>query len=199
MTNKPLIGIDLDGVLADFSGRFISELRKQFGEPKIGVPQLGWDYKSMPGVTPQMEDTIFEKLRSTFNFWETLKPLPGCERLVGGLMEFEPIFITQRFPTTGWTAQEQSARWVANNFQIPYPTVIVVEDAKGPLVDALGCLTFIDDRIDNCLDVFDTAGCYTFLRANTYNQKLYGISDAAVKRVPTFDAMIEILEGQFVR
>ena len=188
-SSLPKIGIDLDGVCADFSGRFLEESRVMFGIPEEDYVQLKWEFKDC-GIPPKLEDIIFQRMRNTKNFWETLGKCRGTNRLGDILQRYEPVFITKRFETAGKSARAQSANWISKNFGIAHPTVIVTEK-KGHVAAALDLFAFIDDKPSNCESVYiHAASCrhMVFLKDAPYNKECESFI-----RVPTLDAFLERL------
>ena len=104
---------------------------------------------------PQQHD-LWEAVRNTENFWETLEETePGIvARLAEVARErrWEVIFITQRPSTAGDTTQVQTHRWlVAHGYSLP--SVYVIKGSRGKVAEALSLDVVVDDRPENCLDV----------------------------------------------
>jgi uncharacterized HAD superfamily protein len=141
------LGIDLDGVLANFTERFIEITNATYGLNLRTEDQTDWGHTCL-GITPAQEEEIWQTIKATKNFWETLNVLPGTENLNRAAHEHELFFITSRIPTAGLDVKTQSAFWLDEHFYIPYPSVIVVTDWKDKpaLYDALKLDGFIDDK-----------------------------------------------------
>lgn len=80
MNKHITIGIDLDGVIADFNNKFIEFCNLYLGKsfPKITDFQQvkEWGHHKWLDITLEESDLIWEKIYSTENFWLTLDPLP---------------------------------------------------------------------------------------------------------------------------
>ena len=66
----------------------------------------------------------------------------------------------------------QTARWIARNTGLVWPTVLVAKDAnnKAALGAALGLDVFVDDRLKNCLEMeIEVPKCRIFLHTASHN------------------------------
>ena len=168
------IGIDLDGVVADFIGAFHKTAQ-------IVFPGLEWDLSKWStwyapteifGMSKEDEDAVWGEIRRTHDFWLSLQPLKGTS----GLRYISPnaqeiFFITSRIPTVGASIQQQSCEFLREHFYISFPQVIVVEEpsAKIPLVKNLGLHAFIDDK-DSTVKQMANAGINVYVNNQPWNQ-----------------------------
>lgn len=109
-------------------------------------------------LTSRQQREVWETVRKTTNFWETLpESEPGIvARLAAVAAEhrWEVIFITQRPPADGGTTQRQSQRWlVSHGFEMPSVFVLPAGASRGKVATALFLDIVVDDRAENCLDV----------------------------------------------
>jgi FMN phosphatase YigB (HAD superfamily) len=175
------IGFDMDGVLADFAAAFRAHEAKTFPtsssaddprfrerrrEPTEEPEEEEERQAHTPGEARRREDAVWKGIESTPDFWTTLQPLdPGAVRRIHALMlrhRWEVFFITQRPFTEGETVQRQTQRWlVAQGFD--WPTVIVLNGARGRAAAALGLDYHVDDRPQNCIDVIADSKAKTIL------------------------------------
>jgi hypothetical protein len=175
------IGFDMDGVLADFAAAFRAHEARVFptsssaDDPRFRERRR--EHTEEPeeeeerqahtaGEARRREDAVWKAIESTPEFWTTLQPLdPGAVRRIHALMlrhRWEVFFITQRPFTEGETVQRQTQRWlVAQGFD--WPTVIVLNGARGRAVAALGLDYHVDDRPQNCIDVIADSKAKTIL------------------------------------
>lgn len=175
MLRSMRLGCDLDGVLANLHGAFVStalELFPDLDRSAIDTPTVG---ASPPGpqreadqppavpkvepdivVSPRQSDAIWRRLSATPDFWETLDEIEtGAIKRLAALTEdrrWEVIFLTSRPPSDGRTVQRQSQRWLERH-GFPLPSVFVVQGSRGRIAEALELDVVIDDRPENCLDV----------------------------------------------
>ena len=168
----------MDGVLADFALAFQQVEERLFGpgpgvsagQPEkeeeaeaadaAGLKPPATEDASAADETPRRmrrrRDMIWRDIRSTPDFWETLKPIePGAVARIHELMlrhKWEVFFITQRPYTSGDTVQRQTQRWlVAQGFDLP--SVLVLGGSRGAAAGALRLDYHLDDNPQNCIDV----------------------------------------------
>src|SRR5262245_48533031 len=120
------LGIDVDGVVADFVSGFYKLGNKMCGTGHV-LPPTTWDFEDK--FTKEQYKAIWAELRTTPNFWESLRPLPGTGKLKSLPKDVQPIFVTQRLTTAGKSPYAQTCAFLRNWFYISYPCVLVVENA----------------------------------------------------------------------
>ena len=162
------LGIDCDGVVFDFSGRFVQIANELFKTKFSVLDQHDWNFK--PWFTEEQVELAWGVIRNTKNFWQSLRTLPGTDRLHSLPKDVQPIFITSRVPTMGNTAHDQTCAAIRSNFYITHPLVLVVENpsAKIPLCKALDLDNFIDDKPSTIKQMF-SAGLRTYAKLTPYN------------------------------
>lgn len=166
------IMIDMDDVLTNFNQAFLREANGMFGTPD-DIKIENWDFwKSVPGLTLEMEEKIWEKITATENFYETL-PLYASkddlarlrQLLIEGIHEI--YFVTSRFPVKGRSVQSQSQKWLQK--YLDTNVSVIVNSTKGELCKLLGIDYAIDDaphHINNLL----THGIATYIIDWPYNR-----------------------------
>lgn len=156
------IGVDVDGVLANFTDAAKELIRELFNKDVKGVTQTTWSFSSL-GLSDTDEDKIWRHIDSSVkDFWYNfLYPMPDTNLLKPLCDAHEVIFITNRkhpLPEAqSMPVNEQTAYWLRNWFHIPNPTVLL-SNKKGPLAKALGLDYFIDDRDKNLQEVIAEIG-----------------------------------------
>lgn len=172
------IAFDCDGVLADMDSAIEAIATRLFGpaENEAAAPAVPPSTEATGNeadatVTPEEEQVepervrrltrrqqhdIWEEVRRTDNFWESLQETePGIVARVAEMAtkrRWEVIFITQRPASGGDITQRQTQRWlVAHGFECP--AVFVTKGSRGKVADALSLDVLVDDRPENCLDV----------------------------------------------
>jgi 5'(3')-deoxyribonucleotidase len=198
----PVVGCDLDDVLADFMGHFIDMAHRRFGIPTdLTIRPVDWAWSNM-GWTKEHQEALWQELHDTHNFWTGLKVLPKVDRgLVWELNNRSLLYFpTARAHAVGsMSTRDQCANWIQDQFQIAYPTVIVSNE-KGPLAAVLKYDYFIDDRPKNCYEVKAARPeCRVYMVDSSHNQDLATTMEnetRGIRRVSGFNEFAQIvLEG----
>ena len=172
------IAVDLDGTLADMDAALQVEAERLFGPgvdlraslrgradsveteaPDASVAPSGDRAQTLAStkrLTDRQQRQLWLCVQKTPNFWAELKEIePGAVSKLAAVtaaQRWEVIFLTQRPPCAGDTAQIQTQRWLqAHGFELP--SVFVVSGSRGRIATALTLDAVIDDRPENCLDV----------------------------------------------
>lgn len=133
---------DVDGILADFTGRYLGCLyaatKKWYQKSQV----TQWDFISTLGITKEEDQAALALVAKNLDF----APLPGSIEAVRGLIAagHEVVFVTSdhgAIPTWGW----ERDRWLAERF----PGVPVIHTNRKDLIHG-DCL--IDDRDKNVLE-----------------------------------------------
>jgi len=153
--NHKRIGLDIDGVLADFATAF---------SEKMGLPHKGnksW-YMSYKAKDPD----LWAKLLEDKEFWLGLKPLIDPDSLT-----FEPVaYVTARSIPQAWTEE-----WLEVN-GFPCNEVVVIDGSggvHGSKVEALNerdVDIFIDDHYKHFIEL-NQAGIKCYLQDSYYNSR----------------------------
>lgn len=152
------IGIDIDGVLADFNSSFIQTVIAVTGEDKFpprpfDIPT--WHYPQYFGYSEEVMDykkgPVWAAIFENPSFWSSLIAYPKVPLFLLILASdtvHDFYFITNR---DGIQVKNQTERWL-NAKGFPRPTVLI-SGAKGLCAQALKLDVYVDDRWENCLDV----------------------------------------------
>ena len=190
------IGIDVDGVLANFNEAFrelIFTVTGKVLKPFETDGPLTWNWDRDQGVTREEEDACWRAVEVSPHWWCRLKPLPGVHEALGELQEcimlnrVEPFFITAR---RGPAALNQTRQWL-RNYGICYPTVLPGKDpvTKAALCKVLGLHTFIDDKVENVLAIAGTPKTRAVMHDWNYNRRVPEFC-REFTRVPDFPTFI---------
>lgn len=168
MTKRLKIGVDIDGVLVNFASAFIKEAEQVLGRKIEGV-QTTWDFDCL-GLSHGEITRVWDIIKATQD-WFLLKPrpFPGVAEALSDLcVKHEVYFITSRASTAGFTAQEQSQRYI-QGLGVEFPTVIANKD-KGLVAAALELDYFIDDFPGNIsLIMAKSPKTKVYMRDTSYN------------------------------
>ncbi len=166
------LGIDVDGVLADFNKSFMAKViavtgRDLFPARPFAVPT--WNYPEHYGYTRDEVSATWEAIKSSRHFWRELPAYPETQQVLAALVDSgaDVYFITARL---GLEAKLQTERWLSA--MMPWtkpmlPTVLITSH-KGLACRTLGLDAYIDDRWENALEVSTTA-TESFLLARPWN------------------------------
>jgi uncharacterized HAD superfamily protein len=186
------IGLDIDGVLADFNTAYMKLLKEVSGRdiiPEGYFPSV-WNYATEQLKFTQEEDTkVWDVIKST-PFWMSLPVLASEEER--GLVhkwdvDHDLYFITTRM---GVQVKAQTEAWLMHHFELPCPTVLISAQ-KGPLAKGLDLDIFVDDRDKNIIEVglaSEKTQCY--ILDYPYNRE--ALYDQSVKRV---SSLMEVQVG----
>lgn len=187
--NRPVVGLDVDGVLAAFSPRFIEMANKRFGFRFKPEDQTGWAHQSL-GLSDEQADKVWREIERTPNWWLGLEQIPGTHALSD--CHCRIYFITSRTLCAGLPIEDQTANWIRRHFFITNPTVIV-SSHKGPLCAALNIEYFLDDRPENCINVRAYSPfTKVFLQDAPYNKQF---SQGSIERVSSVNEFLERIKG----
>jgi hypothetical protein len=135
----------------DVEGQLAAGARTPDGEAQASSGQ-----PSARPLTRSELRRLWDHVGTVDNFWRSLGEIEA-----GALARFwslaarhqwEVLFLTQRPPSAGDTAQVQSHRWLqAHGFDAP--SVFVMNGSRGRVAHALALDAVLDDRPENCLDV----------------------------------------------
>lgn len=208
------LGVDLDGVVADFASAFHAVEGRLFGpQPEVpaGQPEQQVDGTSAsadldrptgpakvdPRDARRRRDAIWQAIRSTPDFWTTLEPLEAGEvaRLHDLALRhrWDVVFVTRRPATAGETVQRQSQRWlVGQGFDLP--SVVVIDGSRGAAAAALRLDFHVDDDLQNCLDVkTDSSARILYVTTDT-GPTLARLHGMGIGTAATFARCLDVLE-----
>ncbi len=152
------IGLDIDGVHADFAGAFTKLLVKVTGKDLFergdGKNPPSWDWFFLRGYTKEEVGLAWNVVKSPASaFWLNLEELPGCAAtrlVILDLLRWHDVyFITNR---PGSNAKWQTEQWLRLHLQIDHPTVLLSSE-KGLTAKALNLDCYLDDYYVNVDDV----------------------------------------------
>ena len=157
------IGVDVDGVLADFNRSFIERVtvvtRKDLFPPRP-FDIMTWDYPESYGYSDAEVSAVWDDVKRDPLFWSSLSAYVGTWDAIHALRLRESnngdevYFITAR---PGYRPKVQTEIWLRVNSGYPTwtPTVLISSDKAG-CASALKLDKYIDDRVKNVVLVAST-------------------------------------------
>jgi hypothetical protein len=175
-TKNPVLMLDLDGVLCDFSEAFTRTARNL--DPSVPivstVKQPSWsltEFMSKPLVNATWDEVCRAQA------WWQHEPFPlfeeaECKRLKYIMQAHEVVYCTSRSARnpSGPSVAEQSIAWLEQR-GLRRPS-LVVSKKKGEVARAIGATHALDDRPENvCMIHWVTDGaCKSFVLDRPYNR-----------------------------
>ena len=137
MTRRPRIGIDVDGICADYVGGYLRSLAELCGIVRQPHEVTGWDIAASLGLTRKQHGMVRRAIRSPGWCYE----LPVLDGAKDGLRELSQLPVDWYFVTTpdrgAATWRSDRAAWCGDVFGFPDREVIQVRDKTLAAVDYL--------------------------------------------------------------
>jgi hypothetical protein len=184
------IGVDLDGVVADFRSAF----RQVAGH--VLHRDLEGDAESL---APNEQERVWRAIAATENWWVGIQPYEPDQiaRLYAAAREgrWEIVFLTKRPPSGGECVQLQTQWWL-EQWGYLMPAVVTVPGSRGELANALRLDLLIDDLLVNCVEVVSSSATKAVLMLR--DEPPPGVADHALERgigvVATLREAIDVFE-----
>jgi hypothetical protein len=150
------LGIDVDGVLADFRTAF----RKAAERCLRHVIDESQDLETAGPLSPEDVRRVWEHIGRTPNWWMDV-PAYEPEQIarlysIARAANWEVFFMTKRPPSAGDTVQFQTQWWI-ERFGFYLPAVMTVPGSRGDIANGLRLDIVIDDQLINCVEVISAA------------------------------------------
>jgi hypothetical protein len=151
------IGIDVDGVLADFRTAFRDTAARCLHRDVDDTAES----ESTPGaLTARDVRRVWEQIEKTQNWWmevqayepEQIARLYAITRASG----WEVFFLTKRPPSAGDSVQFQTQWWI-ERFGFYLPAVLTVPGSRGDIANGLRLDLLLDDQLINCVEVVSSS------------------------------------------
>ncbi len=160
------LGLDIDGVLANFNQSYIALASKRLNRPIATHEPEEWNYLLNRGVLLEEETKLWEWIEDNPQWWEELS---GYEENISAAFcipqEVDVYYISSR-PTP---ALRHTKNWL-KRMNLGEAAVILTYE-KGPVARALKLDYFIDDRPENCLEVKGChSSCHVTMLSRPWNQ-----------------------------
>ena len=189
-----MVGLDIDGVLADFLTPFLEVVERETGNGRI-LPEsiTDFNFKEHPYLKEPVVLKCMEEVSQSPAFWRGLQPLITAEqwrKLSELSREQKLVFITHRYERDTYSIREVSCEWL-ESYGIINPVVHFTQEPKARLIQDLGVSLFVDDRHENCEDAATRTAATVLMPDRTYNQSF---SHPRVKRIWNFSELFAHLD-----
>jgi hypothetical protein len=189
-----MVGLDIDGVLADFISPFVCFLAQHVGEGPIDSKTItDLTFANHPFLSPQIVAECIQNVSDDPGFWQGLAPLPSAEqwRLLDSLSRQQKlVFVTHRYERQSYSMREVTRRWLERH-GVSHPIVYFTQSYKSDLIRKLNVKLFVDDRHENCRDVAENTDAVVFMPHRTYNQSFV---HPRVQRIQDLDELFAYLD-----
>lgn len=188
-----IIGVDIDGVLAQFNESYIDLVIKVTGKdlfPPRPFAITTWNYPEAYGYSNEEVSAVWKAIIASRDFWRKLQPYDDAKSFLRQLWQRdqEVYFITSR---VGDHVREQTEFWL-KHMGFYHPTVLISSE-KGECCHALKVDFYIDDKNENCVDVaMKSPITYGYMLARPWNapQVAAGID---IPRIDNLDDFLKVI------
>jgi uncharacterized HAD superfamily protein len=194
-----IVGLDIDGVVADFISPFLRCLAQRVGRGPIALDSItDLTFSNHPFLSEEVLVECIEGVSNDPNFWQGLAPLPSEAqwKLLDDLSrERRLIFVTHRYERESYSIHQVTCDWLKRH-GVSKPVVYFTQTYKSELIGKLNIELFVDDRHENCRDVAENTQAHVFMPHRTYNQSF---EHPRVQRIQDLDELFAYLEQESAR
>jgi hypothetical protein len=195
------LGIDIDGVLADFRNAFRDTARECLRRDVIS------DALTDNSLSHIDIDKVWNHIARRPNWWMTLRAYePGEIAKLYALTrshKWEVCFLTKRPASAGDSVQFQTQWWLEQQgFYLP--AVITVPGSRGDLANALRLDLAIDDQFVNCAEIIGAGPTKALLMLRDANAAMHqhaidrgvGVVSSLAETLPILLQVHELFQNQ---
>lgn len=183
------LGLDIDGVLADFITPFLKLLEARSGGGPIDPDSItDPNFLKHPFLTREIIFECMEAASYDPGFWREMAPLPSSDQwqtLDRMSREHEVVFITHRWVRDTYDIHHVTCDWLRRH-GVTRPVVYFTQEKKSALIRKLGVELFVDDRHENCEDIATETDATVLMPHRSYNRSF---SHPKVRRIREFDEL----------
>jgi uncharacterized HAD superfamily protein len=184
-----VLGLDIDGVIADFITPFLKLLETRYGAGPIDPASItDPNFMQHPFLTREIIFECMEVASYDPEFWRVMTPLLTVEqwqKLDQLSREHELVFVTHRWVRDTYDIHQITCDWFRQH-GLTRPVVHFTQDKKSAMIRKLGIGLFVDDRHENCEDVATETEAVVLMPHRPYNQ---AFSHPKVQRIHALDEL----------
>jgi len=188
-----MVGLDIDGVLADFVSPFLRVLQARACTGPIDpATYVDLSFSTHPELSKEVVTECILKVSNDPEFWEQLNPLPTAEQwqaLDSLSRQQQLIFVTHRYECDNYSIHQVTCAWLEKH-GISNPVVYFTQSLKSELIGKLKVDLFVDDRHENCRDVAENTDAVVLMPHRPYNQTF---SHSRVRRIQDLDELLPLI------
>jgi uncharacterized HAD superfamily protein len=188
------IGLDIDGVLADFISPFFRFIEEYTGKGPLDPDSItDLNFPNHPILSNEIVAECIQCVSDDPRFWQQLAPLASAQQwqLLDDLSRQERlVFVTHRYERESYSIHQVTCDWL-NRHGIRQPVVYFTQSYKSELIRRLEVGLFVDDRHENCRDVAENTGAVVLMPHRTYNQSF---NHPKVQRIRNLDELFDYLD-----
>jgi len=166
------VGLDIDGVVADFLPPFLEILADRAGQGPIDPESItDPSFTNHPFLSQDLISQCVIEVSNNPNFWRDLAPLPSTEEwsaLDALSRENRLVFITHRYERDTYDIGRVTCDWLRKH-GVNNPVVYFTQSHKSELIDKLAVELFVDDRHENCREAAENTSAIVMMPHRTYN------------------------------
>jgi hypothetical protein len=195
------LGIDIDGVLADFRNAFRDTARDCLRREIVS--SAGSD-NTLNHVDI---DRVWNHIAQSLNWWMNVRAYEPAEiaklYALSRALKWEVCFLTKRPASAGDAVQFQTQWWLEQQgFYLP--AVITVPGSRGDLANALRLDVAIDDQFVNCAEIIGAGTTKALLMLRDPNATMHqhamdrgvGVVSSLAETLPILQQLHELLQSQ---
>ena len=188
-----IVGLDIDGVVADFLSPFLRFVEKKIGDGPIAADTItDFSFKDHPILSEKIAEECMGEVSYDPDFWQDLSSLhsPGEWQALDSLSsKGQLVFVTHRYERETYDIHRVTCDWLKRH-GIGKPVVHFTQESKAYLVENLGVRLFMDDRHENCQNVAEKTQAVVLMPHRPYNQSF---THPRVKRIRDFGELFAYL------
>jgi uncharacterized HAD superfamily protein len=188
------LGLDIDGVVADFITPFLRLLQARSGGAPIDPASIiDPNFMQHPFLTRELIFECMETVSYDPEFWSAMTPLLSSaqwQRLDQLSRDHDVVFITHRWVRDTYDIHRITCDWLRRH-GLTRPVVHFTQEKKSALIRKLGIELFVDDRHENCHDAAAETDAVVLMPHRPYNQ---AFDHPKVRRIREFDEVWDHLK-----